>query len=67
MLCRVMSGERINVSVQGKISKNCAACLGFHPAPFGKSCRYKEEPAESDLTMAAERSPGGAGILKSPK
>ena len=46
--------EGIGLSTD-KVSKNCATCLGRHPAPFGTKCRYQGEvdgttPAMSDLS-----------------
>ena len=67
-----MPGDGFRVEVEGKVSKNCASCLGYHPAPFGKGCKYLESIAESseETTMADQgvtQATGGQGIIPSPK
>ena len=66
MSCWNFSMDGIRVNIEGKVSKNCATCLGFHPAPFGKGCRYLETIPEQDeeTSMAAQNGkpgPGGGG------
>ena len=41
-----MGDKPPHVIVEGKTSKNCATCLGYHPAPFGKSCLYQATQSE---------------------
>ena len=62
----------VNISVTGKVSKNCGSCLGRHPPPFGKSCQYMgvEDVTMSETEQTAgvqgERLPGASPASKSP-
>ena len=71
MSCWNFSMDGIRVNIEGKVSKNCATCLGFHPAPFGKGCRYLETIPEQDeeTSMAAQNGKPGPGgeVSPSPK
>ena len=56
-----MGDNPVHITVFGKTSKNCATCLGFHPAPFGKSCAFQGEKSrvmsESEGDTAESREP----------
>ena len=48
------------------MSKNCGKCLGYHPAPFGKSCQHSKASEQGIMASKGEEGKQLLSPEKSP-